>query len=409
MRTVIITGAIAAKASITLFFLDGSTETLPQENFRTSEILDKVMPALAAQHAAGNHDGVSLDLEQFTVAHKIAAATNGAFTATENMTGEVTMTVGGQAVDATPLIQHAERALLDGSKGFGRFMTKFAEIKRQHTSAELLKFMDNADLPLADDGSIIGYKVLKKTDVEGVFVDGWSGKVKQRLGSLVYMPDSKVDDNRRNLCSTGLHIAARDYINGYGGYQSVLTLVKIQPKDVISVPINETTKMRVAAYHIVKVLSDEDSFTMKNDSQKSLHDLPAALKLLEELVAGDHTPIIERVEVGVRGEHTITPVEVKRDRIERKKKARAPKKVSRLEKKKAEITAKALRIEPKDIRILNKMIQAKPHLADQEPKYLRKLVKAQRMLDDGASLRTIAAKLDIDRDGLSRNLLKKAA
>lgn len=408
MRNLIVTGAITAKESVTLFFADGTSETLSQEHYRTGEIVAQLMPALAAAVAAGNHDGVPLELSAFSLAKDVAKMTNGVVKVEEKLTGEVQVDVGGKKVDAEALMPHIERARLDGAKGFSRFMKKFGEIRRKHTCDELLKFMKNADLPLADDGAIIGYKILCKTDEEGVFVDPHTCKVRQRLGSLVYMPDSKVDDNRRVLCSTGLHIASRHYIGGFWSANRVLTLVRIQPKDVIAVPLNEDTKMRVSAYHIVKVLSNEDAQTIVRNLNVSIHDRPDALKLLEEAVGGDHTPIIERVEVGENGEHKVFPVEVKPVQVERRKRKAA--KVSRITKaEKPAITAKALKVEPKDIRILNKMIRNKPHLATLEPKYLRNLIKAQRMLDDGQSLRSIQAKLGLDRDALARNLLRKAA
>jgi hypothetical protein len=407
MRKMIVTGAITAKESVTLFFADGTSETLSQDNYRTGDIVAKVLPALVANVAAGNDNGVELDLSTFSVSKDVAKLTNGNVKVEENLSGDVTVKVGGKTVDGQALLPHIERAKVDGSKGFANFMKKFGEIRRQHTCDELLKFMQNADLPFADDGAIIGYKILSKTEEEGVYVDPHTRKVRQRLGSLVYMPDSKVDGNRRVLCSTGLHIASRRYIGGFWGSERVLCLVRIQPKDVIAVPLNESSKMRVAAYHIVKVLSEADAQALVQDRSVSIHDHPEALKLLEEVVGGDHTPMIERIEVGSYGEHKITPIEVKPVQIERRKKKAA--KVSRMDKPKSEITAKALRVEPKDIRVLNKMIQNKPHLADLEPKYLRKLIKAQRMLNDGASLRAIAGKLDLDRDALSRNLIKKAA
>jgi hypothetical protein len=407
MKKMTVTGAITAKESITLFFVDGTSETLSQDNYRTGEIVAKVLPALVANVAAGNDNGVELDLSTFTVAHDVAKLTNGNVKVEETLAGEVTVEVAGKKVEGKALLPHIERAKLDGSKGFANFMKKFGEIRRKHTCDELLNFMGNADLPFANDGAIIGYKILSKTEEEGVFVDPHTRKVRQRLGSLVYMPDSKVDDNRRVLCSTGLHIASRNYIGSFWGSERVLCLVRIQPKDVISVPLGESSKMRVAAYHIVKVLSAADAQALVGSRTASIHDHPEALKFLEEVVGGDHTPIIERVEVGAQGDHKVTPIAIKPVQVERRKKKAA--KVSRVDKPTQEITAKALRVEPKDIRVLNKMIQKKPHLAGLEPKYLRRLIKAQRMLDDGGSLRAIAAKTGLDRDALSRNLIKKAA
>lgn len=399
MRTVTISGAFIGKGNITLFFADGNSEILPQENFRTLDIMDKITAKLSAGEAA------TIDLEEFSIAKKIEEMTNGVVKATENLAGDVTLTIGDKTVNGASLSHHIERAALDGAKGFTAFMKKFSEIKRQHTSDELLKFMETADLPITDDGSILGYKILEERPENAPdLVDPHSGKVRQKLGSLVFMPDSKVDDNRRVACSTGLHIAARSYISGFWGSRRRLCLVKIQPKDVIAVPLNETSKMRVSAYHIVKVLSLADGQAIANG--QSIHDLPEAQKMLEEAVAGDHTPIIERVEVTGLGNITVTKVNVKEDRAKRKQKKVG--KVSRIETKKDKAKS-GPKLDPKDVRILNKLIRNKPHLKDQDPKYLKKLVQAQRLYDDGKSIRAVSDKLKLDRDALSRNLIKKAA
>jgi hypothetical protein len=230
--------------------------------------------------------------------------------------------------------------------------------------------------------------------------DKHSQRVPQRLGSLVFMPDSKVNDNRRQACGTGLHIAARSYLSGFWASNARLCLVKIQPKDVIAVPLNERSKMRVSAYHIVKVFSKEDGEAIKNG--KDIHDIPSALKLLEEAVGGDVGSIIEKVEVKMDNTVTVTPVAPKVELIVQRKAKKAVK-VSRVAKK---TVAEKKVADPKDAKIMKKLIKASPHLADQDSKYLKKLIRAQKLLEDGKSLRFIAEKLGVDRDALGRNLIR---
>jgi hypothetical protein len=403
MRSVNVAGAVVGNANITLFFTDGKTEVLPQSGFRTAEIMEQIMPTLAKMQTA------TINLEEFAIVKVIEDLTKGVVKAEASISGEVTMKVNGQEIDHEALSDHIERATLDGSPGFGRFMQKFSEIRRQHTSNELLVFMKGADLPLCDDGSILGFKILvekaKDDDAPDIMRDKHSKRVPQRLGSLVFMPDSKVNDNRREACGTGLHIAARSYLSGFWDRNARLCLVKIQPKDVIAVPLRETTKMRVSAYHIVKVFSKEDGDAIKDG--KSIHDIPSALKLLEEAVGGDIGSIIEKVEVKMDNTVTVTPVAPKTERVVQRKAKKAVK-VSQVVKK-ASADKKGgvgMKIDPKDVKLLKKLIKASPHLADLDNAYLKKLVRAQKMLDDGKSLRTIGEKLGVDRDALGRNLIR---
>lgn len=117
----------------------------------------------------------------------------------------------------------------------------------------LLNFLERADLPIADNGDIIAYKALNRS--KDHYVDIFSGKVKQRVGTRVYMPRDCVDSDGSCGCSVGLHIAARSYLSNFGG--NVITLVRIKPEDVVSVPNEDVTKMRVCSYQILAELPTE--------------------------------------------------------------------------------------------------------------------------------------------------------
>jgi hypothetical protein len=94
--------------------------------------------------------------------------------------------------------------------------------------------------------------------VDGVEV---KGRIPYVDGSVVTMPRSAVGDNRNIACSTGLHAGTYSYASGYG---DTLILVKINPRDVVSVPndssgqklrvsrlvvLNETTERLKSRYH----------------------------------------------------------------------------------------------------------------------------------------------------------------
>ena len=198
-------------------------------------------------------------------------------------------------VGAEALEPHAKAAVASGETiGFRRLVERLGAVAkvRKHTVQEALVFLKGMDLPFANDGTILAYKSLRKTGEEGVFIDNHSGQLKQGLGTKVEMDVEAVDDNRRTLCSNGLHVARRGYLGGYGtGSGHVICLIKIAPEDVISVPMGEQSKMRVRAYHIVAVLSDADmeaisqqkSFTAENMDQASL---------LAKVIRGDHVGVL---------------------------------------------------------------------------------------------------------------------
>jgi hypothetical protein len=220
-------------------------------------------------------------------------------------------------------------------------------------------------------------KVLKGGE-NGIMVDGYTSKVTQKLGSLVFMPASKVNDDRRNACGVGLHIAARSYLSGFWGGGKRLCLVKIKPDDVILVPVYERSKMRVCAYHIVKVFDHDDAEKIVRGTP--IEELPKAAQMLKDAIVGNHCSVLQRVEIKGTGELTVTDLV----------KASAPRKLRRtrdLVTKTAKMTVKKV----KDI------------IANASP-YEKKLERAQRAYDNGMSIRNISVKFGMDRESLGKNL-----
>lgn len=184
--------------------------------------------------------------------------------------------------------QFARASKLGSTVGMENFLKRVASVieDRSHSVEDLLKFLERADLPIADDGSILIYKVLKfkgdKTD--GKYVDCHTRKVEQWTGAYVCMDMSLVDRNRNNECSNGLHVARRGYVKEFSG--DVCVLAKLAPEDVIAVPLYDANKMRVCGYHIIMELSDKQ-YKLLNQN-KPITDDPEGKVLLAQAMSGNH-------------------------------------------------------------------------------------------------------------------------
>ena len=201
-----------------------------------------------------------------------------------------TVLVGAEALKNQ--INHFQKQ--DNPEGFNRFMQRLATVvkARQHTAKELLDFLKHADLPIADDGSIVAYKRLNGRGDH--YVDSHSGRVTQRVGSRVFMKPEMVDPDRRNKCSNGLHIGRRDYMRSFSGDKIVI--VKIAPEDVIAVPQDyRGSKMRCAGYHIVAEVPKE-GFNHLERNDPMTKDSKAA-EMLTRVIRGLHDPVDQLVEI----------------------------------------------------------------------------------------------------------------
>ena len=188
-------------------------------------------------------------------------------------------------------VEHAVNT--NDSVGITNFLMRVASVAstRRHSAEDLLTFLQKADMPIADNGDIIGYKRLYSKDDH--FVDSHTKKVEQKPGDLVFVNEKLVDPDRRKDCSNGLHIASRSYIGNFSG--DTVFLVRIRPEDCIAVPEYDTTKMRVSAYHVLMALpKDLATLVMCNSP---LTDKEEGKTLLANVLAGNHLPIIRHVEI----------------------------------------------------------------------------------------------------------------
>lgn len=192
---------------------------------------------------------------------------------------------------------------ISSGTGMENFMRRAGMIKRGHSVEDLLKFIQKGELPIADDGCVLVYKLLRRTGKEGEFVDCHSGRVKQRVGSRVHMAESMVDARRSQDCSNGLHVARRDYLRHFGG--DVCVLAKLAPEDVIAVPQYDARKLRAKGYHIIAELTEDDRRRVCQD--EPMEDQV----LLGNCIAGNHVGILEYVEITASqgGGLVVTPVE----------------------------------------------------------------------------------------------------
>lgn len=195
----------------------------------------------------------------------------------------------------------------NGTAAVEAFLSRVAGIERKHSVEDLLKFMERGDLPIAEDGSIIIYKLLKtKGNDDGTFYDVHSGNVPQKVGSYVCMDEKMVDHNRHQECSNGLHVARRGYLGSFSG--NIMVLAKVAPEDVIAVPHGDANKMRVCGYHIIMRLPENLKKLLQ--SNNPMTGEPEGKSLLAAAIAGKHIGRIEEVRIrgSYGGDVLITPL-----------------------------------------------------------------------------------------------------
>lgn len=141
---------------------------------------------------------------------------------------------------------------------FEKFWENLRENPSAQSVAELVDFLSYKELPITEDGCFLAYKGVlnnyysatgntETTVIKGIVDE--QGRIYNGIGEEIEVLRRDVDDNRANECSFGLHIGSLDYGSTFS--QRTI-LVKINPKDVVSVPKDYNfQKCRVCKYTVV--------------------------------------------------------------------------------------------------------------------------------------------------------------
>lgn len=139
------------------------------------------------------------------------------------------------------------------TKPLEAFWANLKQNPSEESRKDLFTFLQKNKIPITDDGCFIGYK-----RVDSDFKDSYSKTFDNTPGMTVKMDRSEVDPNRNNTCSRGLHVAAFHYAAvSYGDHGNLLE-VKVNPRDVVTVPPDyNQQKMRVCEYQVVGLATKE--------------------------------------------------------------------------------------------------------------------------------------------------------
>jgi hypothetical protein len=148
---------------------------------------------------------------------------------------------------------------------FAKFWDNLQQNPSANSVRELYDFLAYKELPITEDGCFLAYKGLSKTgwsisgNKETKILKGKvdaSGRIHNAVGEEIEVRRWDVDDNRQNHCSYGLHVGSLDYAEDFS--QGMVVVVKINPKDVVSVPEDyNCQKCRVSAYKVISIFSEE--------------------------------------------------------------------------------------------------------------------------------------------------------
>lgn len=147
-----------------------------------------------------------------------------------------------------------------------RFLEKLFTNPSEHSREQLYSWLVDQNFTIADNGDVIAYKGVtsefKSHNSGSGIVNGEqvNGRLDNTPGNNVEMPRSDVNHDPANGCSYGLHVGTHSFAKSFAGHGGFVVTVLINPRDVVSVPVDcSAQKMRVCRYHVLNVVEEEIS------------------------------------------------------------------------------------------------------------------------------------------------------
>lgn len=250
--------------TLSLFYSDASNATVPEDHPKFDQLLDAVISGAdetKVRYLADLFSAVGQQLQQ--ISERVTYFGRRIYFDGDPLAGELSDVIrdlaeSGDPEELRPLVNFLEKTKTNPS---------------QQSVDSLYRWITNGDLVIHEDGDFLAYKGVGYGDAayedreqlkaDGIyysvhqgeaFVDGQhiEGHIPNKVGSIVTMPRSTVNSDTGVGCSTGLHAGTHGYATSYAN--AAMLLVKINPRDVVSVPDDSSfQKLRVCRYEVLDV------------------------------------------------------------------------------------------------------------------------------------------------------------
>lgn len=172
-----------------------------------------------------------------------------------------------------------------------KFLENLMNNPSEHSREQLYDWIAPRDITITQDGHFLAYKGLRNDFtsinagpgiVNSVEYTG-STHLDNTPGNVVEFPRSRVVADSSVGCAVGLHAGTHEYASGFS--EGKLVLVKINPRDVVSVPTDcAAQKLRVCRYEVLeevekkvdRVLWDTDTTDEDLDPEYDYDDVDEA-------------------------------------------------------------------------------------------------------------------------------------
>lgn len=134
-----------------------------------------------------------------------------------------------------------------------KFLANLYENPSNRAVEELYGWMESNGITITEDGYLLAFK-----RVNNDYTSFFDNTTKNNIGLTPELPRNMVDDRSEVTCSHGLHFCSQAYLPHYAGGQGKVLLLKIHPRDVVSIPNDyNNAKGRACKYEVIDELKGD--------------------------------------------------------------------------------------------------------------------------------------------------------
>lgn len=211
---------------------DGDQHVVPNTHVNYTRIKNAVQ-----------NDDIETAVNLFNLKESVAAQSNGAVT----IEGETVFYKGLPVTNTiSDMIVKMIREGLD-FQPLANFLAKILENPSYRSREQLHGFIEKYLFSITPDGDFLAYRV-----VTNDWKDKHTRTMDNSVGTVVEMPREDVDEDPNRTCSAGLHVCGRSYVSSFKYGDDRLTLVSVNPRDVVAIPTDyDHAKMRVCRFKVL--------------------------------------------------------------------------------------------------------------------------------------------------------------
>lgn len=250
------------------FFLEGNPVSVDSSDARYTEVTNALRDNDMEQLR-----GILRDNKEAYLLSKISTITQYfsdlKFTITKNSLNDSEEVVSADvSYKGQPLPEVLKQKLIEmykaGATDFSHlfnFIDNLLANPDKNSREQLYGFLVHKNMPITDNGTFIAYKGVRGDyysitgNTSTVVLEGKvneQGHILNEFGKTIRVRHEDVENDPTISCSQGLHVGSYEYAKGFKSCSGRLLAVEVNPKDVVSVPIDcACQKCRVSAYKVL--------------------------------------------------------------------------------------------------------------------------------------------------------------